>query len=84
LKDINKILFSDKKLIMKYIIEIPESKMAFAEEFFNSVSFIKKVTPVASNEITNVSVLKSIEDYENKKLNPTPLNLEDLKVMLGA
>jgi len=59
-------MFSDKKLIMKYIIEIPESKIAFAEEFFKSISFIRNFTPIAPNEITNSSILKSIEDYESQ------------------
>jgi hypothetical protein len=63
-------MFADKKLIMKYIVEIPESKMADAEEFFRSISFIRNFTPIASNEITNSSILKSIEDYES--LSQTP------------
>ena len=37
---------------MKYILEIPENKIAFAEEFFKSVSFIKKIKAIASNEIS--------------------------------
>lgn len=69
---------------MKYIIEIPENKMAFAEEFFKSISFVKKVKPIASNEITNPVILKEIEDYESKKTTPTPLNLAELKAMINA
>jgi hypothetical protein len=69
---------------MKYIIDIPENKMAFAEEFFKSISFIKKIKAIASNEITNAAVLKGIEDYESKKATPTPLNLAELKAMINA
>ena len=49
---------------MKYIIEIPENKMEVAEELFKSISYIKKITPVASTEITNSFILQSIEDHE--------------------
>lgn len=69
---------------MKYILDIPDNKMAFAEEFFKSISFIKKVTAIASNEVTNPDILKSIEDYESKKVIPTPLNLAELKEMVNA
>jgi hypothetical protein len=69
---------------MKYILDIPENKMAFAEEFFKSVSFVKKVKAIASNEITNTAILKGIEDYESKKVKPSPLNLTELKAMINA
>ena len=69
---------------MKYILEIPENKIAFAEEFFKSISFIKKVKSIAPNEITNTGILKGIEDYETKKIIPTPLNLAELKAMVNA
>ena len=69
---------------MKYILDIPENKMAFAEEFFKSISFIKKIKAIASNEITNTSILKGIEEYESKKVTPTPLNLVELKAMINA
>jgi hypothetical protein len=69
---------------MKYILDIPENKSAFAVEFFKSVSFVKKVTLVLPNEITNQAILKSIEDYESKSTKPTPLNLAELKAMLNA
>ena len=69
---------------MKYILEIPENKTAFAEEFFKSVSFIKNIKIIEPNEITNSSLLKSIEDYENKNVKPTPLNLSELKAMINA
>jgi hypothetical protein len=69
---------------MKYILEIPENKIAFAEEFFKSISFVKKVKAITQNEITNVSILKEIENYENKKVSPTPMNLQELKAMINA
>lgn len=69
---------------MKYILEIPENKIAFAEEFFKSISFVKKIKAIAPNEITNASILKSIEDYESKTNIPTPLSLEELKAMISA
>jgi hypothetical protein len=69
---------------MKYIIEITDEKTAFAEEFFKSISFVKKVQSIASNEITNASILKEIENYENKKKIPSPLNLLELKAMINA
>ena len=69
---------------MKYILDIPENKMAFAEEFFKSISFIKKIKAIAPNEINNTAVLKGIEDYESKKVTPTPLNLAELKAMINA
>lgn len=69
---------------MKYILEIPENKMAFAEEFFKSISFIKTIKAISPNEITNIAVLKSIEDYESKKIIPTPLNLAELEAMIDA
>ena len=58
---------------MKYTleIEIDENKASFAEEFFKSISFVKKVRHIASNEITNPAILKSIECYENDKIKPT-------------
>lgn len=71
---------------MKYTleIEIDENKASFVEEFFKAISFVKKVRPIASNEITNPKILKSIESYEKKIVNPTPLNLSELKKMINA
>lgn len=69
---------------MKYILDIPENKSAFAEEFFKSVSFVTKIKMISPNEITNAAILKSVEDYETKKAIPTPLNLKELKEMLDA
>ena len=69
---------------MKYILEIPENKIAFAEEFFKSISFIKNVKAIAPNEITNPAILKEMEDYESKRAVPTPLNLDELKAMINA
>ena len=71
---------------MKYTleIEIDENKATFAEEFFKSISFVKKVRHIASNEITNPAILQSIESYENGSKKPTVLNLSELKEMINA
>jgi hypothetical protein len=71
---------------MKYIldIDIAENKIGFAEEFFKTISFVKKVRVIAKNEITNPAILQSIEDYEKGKVKPTPLNLAELKAMINA
>jgi hypothetical protein len=69
---------------MKYILEVADTEMEFAEKFFKNVSFIKKVKALKPNEITNPKILKSIEEYEKKKVKPTPINLEKLKQMLNG
>ncbi|CAN5197746.1 hypothetical protein BH20BAC1_BH20BAC1_10500 [soil metagenome] len=71
---------------MKYTleIEIADNKATIAEEFFKAVSFVKRVRPVASNEITNPAILQSIESYEKGKVKSTPLNLAELKDMINA
>lgn len=69
---------------MKYVLDIPEDKKAFAEEFFKTISFIKNVKAILPNEITNPVILQSINDYEIGKVNPTPLSLAELKQMLHA
>ena len=71
---------------MKYRLEleIDDNKSGFAEEFFKTISFVKKVRAIADNEITNPAILKSIEAYETGKIKPTPLNLVDLKKMMDA
>jgi hypothetical protein len=71
---------------MKYIldIDIAEEKKTFAEEFFKTISFVKKVRLYEENEITNPVILKSIEDYELGKIKSALLNLEELKKMIEA
>ena len=71
---------------MRYLldIDIADNKTSFAEEFFKTISFVKKVRVIASNEITNPTILQSIEDYEKGKAKPTPLNLTELKAMINA
>lgn len=69
---------------MKYILDIEEKKTAFAEEFFKTISFIKKVKAISPNEITNPALLKSIEDYERGTIKPTSISLTKLKKMLHA
>jgi len=68
------------KLILE--LEIPENKMAFAEEFFKSISFVKKIRPIAPDEITDSAILNSIDSYEKGSLKPTPLSLTELKKMI--
>jgi hypothetical protein len=70
------------KLILD--IDLSNNKKSFIEEFFKKISFVKSIRVVEKNEITNPSVLKSIEDYEQGKINPTPLNLKELKEMINA
>ncbi len=69
---------------MKYILEIPDNKSTTAEEFFKSVSFIKTAKAISANQITNVSILKSIEEYESKKVIPTPMNMAEFKSFINA
>jgi len=71
---------------MKYIldIDIADNKAAFAEEFFKTISFVKRVRAVSNNEITNPAILHSIETYEKRKVKPTPLSLSELKAMINA
>lgn len=73
---------------MRYRIEleIPESKSSFILEFLKSISFIKKVKVdvIEKNEITNADVLRTISDYESRKVKPTPMNMEELKAMINA
>jgi hypothetical protein len=66
----------------KVVIDVPENKVSFAEDFFRAISFVKEVSPFAENEITNESVLQSINSYENGTVQPVAVNLEDLKRLL--
>jgi hypothetical protein len=65
-------------------IEIAENKRAFVEEFYKTISFVKKVKIVAQNEITNPAILDSIEAYEKANIKPTPVSLSELKAMIDA
>ncbi|MCB9034681.1 MAG: hypothetical protein H6553_12645 [Chitinophagales bacterium] len=69
---------------MKYILEIPDDKVAFAEEFFKSVSFLKNAKPINEKHISNATLLDNIEAYEQGKIKPTPLSLNELKAMIDA
>lgn len=51
---------------MKYILEIPDNKVPFAEEFFKSISFVKKVSPLSDEKALLIGELK--EAVENLKL----------------
>jgi hypothetical protein len=69
---------------MKYIIDVKDSKKAFIEEFFKSISFVKSVKVISENEITNPAILKSIDAYEKNKVKPKAISFEKLKKMLDA
>ena len=69
----------EKNKAMKYILEVEEDKVSVAEELFKSIPFVRKVIAIQPNEIINQSICNSIEQYENGKIVPTPLNLLDLK-----
>jgi hypothetical protein len=69
---------------MKILVEVADNKVNFAMEFFKNITFIKNTRSIDKNEITNPAILKSMEDYENKKVNPTPLSLKELKKFINA
>ncbi len=69
---------------MKILLEVTDNKAAFLIEFLKNISFVKKAKTIDANEITNPAILQSIQDYESKKIKPTPLNLAELKAMLHA
>ncbi len=69
---------------MKYVVEVIDKDVDLAEEFLKKVSFIKKAKALKPNEITNPEILKSIEEYEQGKVKPTPLSLKKLKALLNA
>ena len=64
---------------MKILVEVADNRVDFAMEFFKEITFIKNPRPIDKNEIKKEAILKSIEDYENKKASPTPLKLKKLK-----
>ncbi|MCE2962870.1 MAG: hypothetical protein ACK43K_12650 [Chitinophagales bacterium] len=71
---------------MKYTleIEVSDNQISFAEEFFKTIKFIKKFKLIPENQITKPSILKSMDDYENNRVKPTPLSLKELKEMIDA
>ncbi len=69
---------------MKILVEVADNKVNFAMEFFKNITFIKNTRSIDKNEITNPAILKSMEDYENKKVKPTPLSLKELKKFINA
>jgi len=68
----------------KVTIDVPESRVSFAEEVFKAISFVKEVIPFEANEVTNPNILQSINSYENKTAQPVPISLEDLKRLIYA
>ena len=69
---------------MRILLEIYDNEAALLLELLKNVSFIKDARQIADNEITNPEILKSIEDYERGRVQPTSCNLEDLKALLHA
>jgi uncharacterized protein YlbG (UPF0298 family) len=71
---------------MKYLvdIEINNDKVEFAEEVLRSLNFVRKVSLISENEITNPEILQSIQDYESGKIKPTPMSLLELKNLIDA
>jgi hypothetical protein len=69
---------------MKILVEVADNKVNFAMEFFKNITFIKNTKFIDKNEITNPAILKIIEDYESKKVSPTPLSLKEQKKFLNA
>jgi len=43
---------------MKYILEIPDNKAAFAEEFFKSISFVKNASPLSGEKALLINEIK--------------------------
>ena len=52
---------------MKYIIEIPDDKIVFAEELFKSVSFVKAISHLPSEKALELNENKL--DYINTEIN---------------
>ena len=55
------ISFTIIHLAMKYLLDIPEERAIDAEKLFQSADFIEQFRVIASNEITNSTLLESIE-----------------------
>jgi len=65
---------------MKYLLDIPEERAIDAEKLFQSTDFIEQFRVIASNEITNSTLLESIEAYESGRVLPSPLTLTLLTI----
>ena len=63
----------------KFPIEMTETS-----NFLDFNSYFLNIKAISSNEITNSAILKSIEEYEIKKSEPTPLNLHELIAVINA
>ncbi len=80
----NKSITPEINEVMKILIEASDNKADFAMDVLKSISFVKKAKRVVANEITNTAILQSIEDYEKGKVNPAPVNLNELKDITHA
>ena len=69
---------------MKILLEVNNNKASEMLTLLKSIDFIKSVKQVSDNEITNSAILKSIEDYEINKVQPSLCNMEDLKALIHA
>jgi len=71
---------------VKYILDIDTEgvDIKFAEKFFKSISFVKNVKTISTKEITNEKILESIESYEYGTIQPTQLDLIELKKLLNV
>lgn len=70
----------EKLTAVKAVLKALKVDFDEADKDFRPVS--KRKT--AASEITNAAILQSIEAYENGKISPTPLSLDDLKEMIDA
>ncbi len=57
-------------------IDVADNNSEFAQEFYKTISLVKNVKVKECNEITNPAILQSIEDYENKLVQPTQICLK--------
>jgi len=71
---------------MKFLIDIDtkQNSLEFVMQFLKNISFIKDIKVVESNEVTNPSILQSIEDYEKNMIKPTPMSLSELKSLMDV
>jgi len=69
---------------MKILLEVADNKADLLLELLKNVSFVRNARQIGDNEITNPEILKSIEDFEKGRVQPTPCNLEDLKALINV
>lgn len=77
-------LCEETAIAMRILLEVSDNKADLFLEFIRNLPFVKKSEKVSDNEVTNPKILRSIEDYEQGKVSPTPANLEELKALINA